>query len=281
MGFYYIFAVTGYDGPKILSSDFCARARFRASPLPLVPRATIVKDHPRMLLEIAKLPTAENSAIHLHPDDNVAVARVLIAAGRELRIGDIRITTRDAIPAGHKVALRVPPAGADGAALRPGHRPRRPADRARPARPHPQPRLRGAGARLTSSPPMRHPCRSRRPGAPSFLGYAREDGRVGTRNYIAVVAASNCAAHTAETIARSFEDVRFPGQRRWRGRLPARRWLRPLHGPRCRSAPPHPGRRPRAPQRLRRDDPGARLRGQPDRPLPRPGRPRQQPPRRA
>jgi len=32
---------------------------------------------------------------------------------------------------------------------------------------------------------------------PTFLGYVREDGRVGTRNYIAVVAASNCAAHTA------------------------------------------------------------------------------------
>ena len=30
--------------------------------------------------------------------------------------------------------------------------------------------------------------------AATFLGYQREDGRVGTRNYIAVVAASNCAA---------------------------------------------------------------------------------------
>jgi len=33
---------------------------------------------------------------------------------------------------------------------------------------------------------------------------------VGTRNYIAVVAASNCAAHTAETIARSYEDEALP-----------------------------------------------------------------------
>jgi altronate hydrolase len=45
---------------------------------------------------------------------------------------------------------------------------------------------------------------------PTFLGYAREDGRVGTRNYIAVVAASNCAAHTAELIAASFEDQPLP-----------------------------------------------------------------------
>ncbi|MCU1257209.1 MAG: Altronate dehydratase, partial [Bryobacterales bacterium] len=52
------------------------------------------------------------------------------------------------------------------------------------------------------------------PGAPrtmpTFLGYAREDGRAGTRNYIAVVAASNCAAHTAERIAASFENETLP-----------------------------------------------------------------------
>src|SRR5216684_3005191 len=34
------------------------------------------------LLEIAKLPTAENSAIHLNPLDNVAIARVPLPAGR-------------------------------------------------------------------------------------------------------------------------------------------------------------------------------------------------------
>src|SRR6185437_9424093 len=45
---------------------------------------------------------------------------------------------------------------------------------------------------------------------PTFLGYVREDGRVGTRNYIAVVAASNCAAHTSELIAASFGDVLLP-----------------------------------------------------------------------
>ena len=50
----------------------------------------------------------------------------------------------------------------------------------------------------------------RREDGPSFLGYVREDGRVGTRNYIAVVAASNCAAHTAELIARSYEGEALP-----------------------------------------------------------------------
>jgi len=38
------------------------------------------------LLEIAKLPTEENSAIHLNPLDNVAIARVPLSAGMKLRV---------------------------------------------------------------------------------------------------------------------------------------------------------------------------------------------------
>ncbi len=45
---------------------------------------------------------------------------------------------------------------------------------------------------------------------PSFLGYARPDGRAGTRNYIAVMAASNCSAHVAALVARSFQDETLP-----------------------------------------------------------------------
>ena len=39
-----------------------------------------------MLLEIAKLPTAENTVIHLHATDNIAVARVPISVGAELKV---------------------------------------------------------------------------------------------------------------------------------------------------------------------------------------------------
>lgn len=58
------------------------------------------------LVEIEKLPTAENSAIHLHGTDNVAVARVTIAPDTLLRMDGVEIRTKDPIPAGHKVALR-------------------------------------------------------------------------------------------------------------------------------------------------------------------------------
>src|SRR3954453_1517174 len=58
------------------------------------------------LLQIAKVPTAENSAIHLNSADNIAVARVPLAAGADLRVDGIALVVRDPIPAGHKVSLR-------------------------------------------------------------------------------------------------------------------------------------------------------------------------------
>ena len=57
------------------------------------------------LLEIAKLPTAENSVIHLHATDNVAIARVPVAAGAQLKVDGQALVAREAIPAGHKIAL--------------------------------------------------------------------------------------------------------------------------------------------------------------------------------
>jgi len=162
-----------------------------------------------MLLDILKLPTAENSAIHLHPTDNVAVARVTIPAGTELRIGNRTVVTLDHIPAGHKVALR--PIQPREIVQRYGQaigRAKAPIEAGRHIHTHnlsfeelemhyefP------AGEAAVPAP---------RPDAPTFQGYVREDGRVGTRNYIAVVAASNCAAHTAELIARSFEGETLP-----------------------------------------------------------------------
>jgi altronate hydrolase len=161
-----------------------------------------------MLLEIDKLPTAENSAIHLHPSDNVAIARVPIPEGAELRTGGRAIVTRSAIPAGHKVALQpIAPGemvhrygqaiGRAAVAIAPGehiHTHNLSFEELTLAYEFPD------GER-TLDPPR---------SVPTFLGYQRADGRVGTRNYIAVVAASNCASHTAEWIARSYEEEPLP-----------------------------------------------------------------------
>ena len=63
------------------------------------------------LLEITKLPTAENAVIHLHPSDNIAIARVALSPGQKLRVEGRAITVEDPIPAGHKVALQAIRAG--------------------------------------------------------------------------------------------------------------------------------------------------------------------------
>jgi altronate hydrolase len=160
------------------------------------------------LLDIAKLPTAENSAIHLHPADNVAIARVPLSSGQRLRIDGIAIEVRDPVPAGHKVALKRIPAGEN--LVRYGQV----IGRARTAiEPGVHVHTHNvAFEELTFEyefPAAEKPIPAPR-NVPAFLGYPREDGRVGTRNFIAVVAASNCAAHTAEEIAWSFENETLP-----------------------------------------------------------------------
>src|SRR5215470_6961118 len=162
-----------------------------------------------MLLEIAKLPTAENSAIHLNPQDNVAVARVPLAPGMDLKIDGVSIKVLDPVPAGHKSALA--PIQPGEIVLRYGQvigRAKRPIEPGQHI--HTQ-NLAYEELELNYEfPNAEIPYPAAPANVPTFMGYLREDGRVGTRNYIAVVAASNCAAHTAELIARSYEGATLP-----------------------------------------------------------------------
>jgi altronate hydrolase len=157
-----------------------------------------------------QIPTAENSAILLNPSDNVAIARVPISENFLLRIAGRELRAKSAIPAGHKVAIRPIAAGEN--VIRYGQL---------------------IGRANTAIDPGSHvhthnlafeellfdyefpagdlPIPSAPADAPAFLGYARDDGRAGTRNYIAIVAASNCAAHTAERIAASYDGEPLPG----------------------------------------------------------------------
>lgn len=156
------------------------------------------------LLEIAKLPTAENAVIHLNAADNIAVARVPLSPGQLLRVDGRAITVEDPVPAGHKVALEAIASGES--IVRYGQRMGRARIRIEPGRHVHTHNV--AFEELTFAyefPDEDRPIRTPGKEIPSFLGFPREDGRVGTRNYIAVVAASNCAAHTAELIAASYE----------------------------------------------------------------------------
>ena len=164
-----------------------------------------------MLLDIAKLPTSENSAIHLNPADNVAVARVPLTPDMQLTVDGIPIRVLDSVPAGHKIALK--PIRAGEIVLRYGQSIGRAKRAIEPGNHiHTQNLAFEEGALNYEYPSGEIPYPAAPARMPTFMGYVREDGRVGTRNYIAVVAASNCAAHTAELIAESFENTVLPPQ---------------------------------------------------------------------
>src|SRR5579884_3171802 len=160
------------------------------------------------LLEIAKLPTSENAALHLNPADNVAIARVPLAAGQTVRVEGRDITLRQPVPAGHKLALQPIESGA--VVLRYGQAIGRARTIIEPGEHVHTHNLAFEELALSYEFPSGDRPLPERRATPAFLGYPREDGRVGTRNYIAVVAASNCAAHTAELIAASYEDETLP-----------------------------------------------------------------------
>ena len=161
-----------------------------------------------MLLEIAKLPTAENSAICLHPADNVAIARVPLSPGTELKIGGQTVVAHQPIPAGHKIAIASIARGA--VVRRYGQVIGRASQDVTPGSHVHTHNLAFEELHFDYEFPAGDAPLSARRESPTFMGYPREDGSAGTRNYIAVVAASNCAAHTAEMIARSFDGESLP-----------------------------------------------------------------------
>lgn len=134
----------------------------------------------------------ETGVIVLHPSDNVAVAARPLAAGTALGGGLVSA----AIPFGHKVALCAIAAGEPvrkygqviGVAT---------TDIAAGAHVHVQ-NLAVSDERLRAGTIVPYQA----DGTPRFFeGYLRADGRVGTRNYIAILTNVNCSATVARQIA--------------------------------------------------------------------------------
>jgi altronate hydrolase len=161
------------------------------------------------LLDIAKLPTAENSAIRLHASDNVAIARVPLSPGARLNVQGIEVNVQDSIPAGHKVALAPIAAGQN--VIRYGQKIGvAKSDIAAGRHIHTQNLAFEDHELGFEFPTSEVPFPAYPANLPTFEGYLREDGRAGTRNYVAVVAASNCAAYTVNWIAESFDKTNLP-----------------------------------------------------------------------
>ncbi len=146
-------------------------------------------------------------AIRLHPADNVLIARVAIAPGTALPGEDI--TTRDPIPAGHKLATRTIPR--DQAVHRYGQIIGF-ASREIQAGQHVHlhncelrdfARDYAFGALATPTAFIDPPA--------IFQGIVRADGRVATRNYIGILTSVNCSATVARFVADAFRRNPFSG----------------------------------------------------------------------
>ncbi|MBV8829456.1 MAG: altronate dehydratase [Acidobacteriaceae bacterium] len=159
-----------------------------------------------MLVDILPAATEHNAAIVLNAADNVAIARLALSPGQRLELAGRPVTVLQHIPPGHKVALLDVRSG------QPIYRYGEPIGIARSDI--------KAGQHVHEHNLAFHENEQQvsygeqpsilKASTRSFLGFKRADGRAGTRNYIAVVAASNCAAHTAELIAHEFDGQKLP-----------------------------------------------------------------------
>jgi altronate hydrolase len=144
-------------------------------------------------------------AIKLHADDNVAIARNALHEGMTLILGDgTHLSVKAFIPPGHKIALSPV---VQGAAVRRYGQFIGAATRLIEAGAHVHTQnlsvaafekdyAIGADLKPVNFVPVEH----RR----TFMGYKRANGKVGTRNTIAIISSVNCSAHTSREIARHF-----------------------------------------------------------------------------
>jgi altronate hydrolase len=141
--------------------------------------------------------------IKIHPSDNVAVATRPIEAGTFL--GEFEVTTRSDVPAGHKIALIDLPAGAS--VIKYGF-PIGTLTQAIQAgewiHSHNLATALNDNVAYSYQPSKR--AQQQAVNMPTFMGYRRKNGRVGTRNEIWIMNTVGCVNHAAERIAKLAAD---------------------------------------------------------------------------
>lgn len=148
--------------------------------------------------------------IVLSENDNVAVARRQINAGEELGVAGA--TAASAIPLGHKIALRDIEAqeyirkygqiiGRATQQIKTGDH------------------VHTQNMRMSDVAIEHHFSENvpktdfvRPSEQASFMGYRRPSGRVGTRNYIAIISSVNCSATVSRAVAKRFQDLSLAGR---------------------------------------------------------------------
>ena len=146
--------------------------------------------------------------LRLHPDDDVAIAKLKLSAGTPIETEAGLVALATDVPAGHKIAVRGRAAGDPmrryGQIIGFATVPIAPGE-------HVHRHNLGIGAlhpRLEVAaegrPTRYHPASEMR----TFDGFVRPDGRVGTRNYVLVIPTVNCSATVVRMVAERFRDVR-------------------------------------------------------------------------
>ncbi|MFO1149441.1 MAG: altronate dehydratase family protein [Alsobacter sp.] len=139
----------------------------------------------------------------LDPADNVAIALDDLPAGEGAGVGDLRTATP--VPKGHKLALAEIAAGAPVVKLRSvigvASRPIGAGEHVHTHNLHFVP---SPASHAIARPRPGSTARAGNPAPRLFQGYVREDGRVGTRNVLLVLATVNCSATVARRIAEAF-----------------------------------------------------------------------------
>jgi arabinonate dehydratase len=156
-------------------------------------------------MEINSLP--ERPVLILRENDSVGVARVPLPAGVTVEAGARAVTAREAINPGHKIALGPVAAGEPvvkyGETIGRATRDILPGDWVHTHNVAPD--FDGRDYEYATRAPVTDYFAPEEAGR--FMGFARENGDVGTRNYIAVIATSNCSSHVAAEIAERFRGV--------------------------------------------------------------------------
>ncbi|MCH8045511.1 MAG: altronate dehydratase [Planctomycetes bacterium] len=141
--------------------------------------------------------------VYLHVRDNIAVAARPLDSGSQITAGEHSVCLTEPIRLGHKMAVR--PIASDEAVVKYGQTIGFATESI------------AAGQHvhthnLTARPFERDyaPCSEIPPDPPplegrTFMGYRRAGGRVGTRNYVAIISNVNCSASVSKYVARRFD----------------------------------------------------------------------------
>ncbi len=163
---------------------------------------------------MAKQEKFDAFALRLRDTDDVAVIKRSVKAGTELLSDSLCMTTTRDIPAGHKMAIQPIPDGAPvkkyGQVIGFAKGDIAPGDHVHTHNLVVKDFARDYAFCADARPVDSYPAEK----VPSFRGFARPGGRVGTRNYLAVISSVNCSASVSHYVKDRFktEEIRrdFP-----------------------------------------------------------------------